>query len=198
MEIKIMDKQQISVRGKTYVLRTQEDPLRISQLASTLELRIDEIAQGMKGRPESEIVTFAAFMLAEELDTAEAECAVAKSELDSVQKSLKAAQEKFQAELNAASQAVSQAAKDTSKSDELLVRIAELEKKHDDELFTALESAEGKDMEIKRLTETLESVEKSSAECIKRKESDNLALQEENEALRLKLAEVTDGQMALV
>jgi cell division protein ZapA (FtsZ GTPase activity inhibitor) len=93
-----MDTLQITIRGRNYTLRTDEKHERIESLAKTLDSKISEFAEGMKGRPESEILTVTAFSLMEQVDKTEAENArlkeaLAKSEAASRENNSSAASE---------------------------------------------------------------------------------------------------------
>jgi len=89
----------------------------------------------------------------------------------------------------------------------LRIKIQRYEKEFDEQssnvyqsaINVANEAAESKEAENQKLKETLENFEKLFDEFAKTKEGDILRMQEEIEALKLKLAETSeDGQMMLV
>jgi cell division protein ZapA (FtsZ GTPase activity inhibitor) len=63
----------IKVRNRSYKLRTDESPERILQIASSLDAKIVEFSENLKGMPEHEILTLVAYSLMEELDKTEDE-----------------------------------------------------------------------------------------------------------------------------
>jgi cell division protein ZapA (FtsZ GTPase activity inhibitor) len=98
------------------------------------------------------------------------------------------------------------AASKEQESAELFVKLVEYEKvwdTHAMEVYNsaiaeAREAAEGKELKSQKLEETLENFEKMFDEYSKRKEDEIIRLQEENESLKLKLRECSDGQIMLV
>jgi DNA repair exonuclease SbcCD ATPase subunit len=68
-----MDKMQITICNRTYSLRTDECPQRIEEIARKLDKMLTEFTEGMKGRPEYEVLTIAAFDLMQQADNNEAE-----------------------------------------------------------------------------------------------------------------------------
>ena len=65
-----MNKLQVKIRDRVYTLRTEEAPERIKEVASALDEKIAEFSKAMRGRPETEILTIAAFDLMEQVDNA--------------------------------------------------------------------------------------------------------------------------------
>jgi cell division protein ZapA (FtsZ GTPase activity inhibitor) len=224
-----MDKLQIIICNRSYTLRTDECPERIAQIAAKLDEKIAEFMTAMKGRPEYEILTIAAFDLMEQADNAVSEAERLKAELEETEVKNKqllienmnsAGSELYQiaavkeqensalrAQLHDYEQVLDSkiAGANSANNAELERIIAGLEQENAElcakitEILPHKDSAERKEMENQRLTETLSNFERSFDEFAKAKENELLKMQEEIEALKLKLAELSeDGQLTLV
>jgi len=205
-----MNKLQIKIRDRVYTMRTDEDPARMMKIASNLDEKIVEFAASMRGRPEAEILTITAFDLMEQVD----DLIDAEAKLEDDLQNLKQLLEKIEQENkqlltdnmhSAESELVQIAMVKEQENEALRIKIQEYEKEWDEQTKNVYQSAideanknaELKEFENQKLKETLDNFERIFDDFAKTKEGDILRMQEEIEALKLKLAEVDDGQLTL-
>jgi len=187
---------QITIRGRVYTLRTDEDPQRIAQIASELDDKIAEFSRAMRGRPETEILTIAAFDIMETLDNVTGELEALKGVHE---KAMAEDKRMFDENLHSAESELAQIANVKEQENEALrIKLQEYEMKAESAVDTANEAVHAKEAENVKLKETLQNFEKIFDEFAKTKERDILRMQEEIETLKLKLAELDeDGQLTL-
>ncbi|MCL1903393.1 MAG: cell division protein ZapA [Oscillospiraceae bacterium] len=239
-----MDTVQITILGKNYTLRTDEEPERITKVAALLEERISEFTAAMKGRSDYEVLTLVAFDLMEQADSSAVEtdklrallndteiknqqllidnmnsaeselfqiAAVKEQENNDLRGKIQDYEKLFEEHAantyTSAEHELDQIVAHTEKENiELRARFTEFEKQFDDHAMNvfnsaikeAKENAESKEEENIKLNTMLENFEKTFDDYAKAKERDIVRMQEEIEALKLKLAESSDdGQLTL-
>jgi cell division protein ZapA (FtsZ GTPase activity inhibitor) len=240
-----MDKVQITIRGRSYTLRTDESPERIEQIAASLDERIAEFTNAMRGRPEGEVLTLVAFdlmeqaddnsnevkrmkdvleesetknkqLLIENMNSAESElfqiASVKEQENVELRAKIQGYEEAFEAQISqtytSAEKELDQIVRNKQReNDELRMNLVEFERELDSratEIFNsaineAKENAESKEEENQKLLTMLENFEKTFDNYAKTKEREIVQMQEEIEALKFRLMELSDdGQMTLV
>jgi cell division protein ZapA (FtsZ GTPase activity inhibitor) len=162
-----MDKLHITIRDRSYTLRTDECPERISQIAANLDEKLEGFMQAMRGRPEYEILTIAAFDLMEQADNAEAEVARLQSLLEESERS-QSCYSSVNDEFTKIAEIKEQ------ENNELRTRISEFERQWD--AYTAkthasatdefMHIAEAKEREISELRLKLLEYEKTWDDCV--------------------------------
>lgn len=198
-----MNTVQITVRGKNYTLRTDENPERMAEIADSLNKRITEFADAMKGRADAEILTLVAFDLMEQSDDCLKEIEKIKKRIEEIESKNKDSIDSAESELYRIAEIKEQ------ENSDLRTQLQEYEKlfekqvadknaQTDKEYEAKFESLKEENKKLSQENETLKNIEKSFNDYIKTKEREITAMQEEIEALKMKLAEVSDdGQMTL-
>ena len=196
------DKLQITIRGRGYTLRTDEDHLRLLQIADALDEKIEEFSMTMRGRTEEEILTFTAFDLMEQADSFAEEVERLNALLEETDVQNK--QLLIELKNSAGSEMYQIASVKEQENNDLRVKIQEYEKALSAQLTTTIDSEETervlkiKERENQKLSETLDNFERLFDDFAKAKEREIVKMQEEIEGLKLRLAEFgDDGQLTL-
>jgi len=195
-----MDKLQIKISDRSYTLITDEPPERLNLIAEKLEKTIAEFKAIMRGKPEAEILTLAAFDIS---DKADKEITSLSRENAVLKKNLEETEIKNKKLL----------IENMNSAESEMVQIAVVKERENNELRAKLQSYEkhieektaARNDETDKLRETLRNYEKSFNDHAKRKEKEIISLQNEledlraeNEELKQRIAALTDdGQMTI-